>query len=40
MIAVERNPLEDVAVLQDVRFVMKGGRVYKRGEQDPRQEAE
>jgi imidazolonepropionase-like amidohydrolase len=29
MIAVERNPVEDVRVLQDVRFVMKGGVVYK-----------
>jgi len=29
IIAVERNPLEDVRVLQDVKFVMKGGVVYK-----------
>jgi imidazolonepropionase-like amidohydrolase len=29
MIAVERNPLEDVRVLQHVSFVMKGGNVYK-----------
>src|SRR6266700_3029490 len=29
MIAVERNPMEDVRVLQEVRFVMKGGEVYK-----------
>ena len=29
MIAVEKNPLEDVRVLQDVKFVMKGGVVYK-----------
>jgi len=31
MIAVGRNPLEDVRVLQDVTFVMKGGVVYKGG---------
>jgi len=30
MIAVERNPLEDVRVLQDVTFVMKGGLIYKK----------
>ncbi len=29
MIAVEKNPLEDVRVLEDVKFVMKGGVVYK-----------
>jgi len=29
IIAVERNPLEDVRVLQDVKFVMKSGVVYK-----------
>src|SRR5579859_7175033 len=29
MIAVERNPLDDVRVLQHVSFVMKGGTVYK-----------
>jgi imidazolonepropionase-like amidohydrolase len=29
MIAVEKNPLDDVRVLQDVKFVMKGGEVYK-----------
>ena len=29
IIAVERNPLEDVRVLQHVSFVMKGGAVYK-----------
>jgi imidazolonepropionase-like amidohydrolase len=32
IIAVERNPLEDVRVLQDVKFVMKGGVTYKRAE--------
>jgi imidazolonepropionase-like amidohydrolase len=30
IIAVERNPLEDVRVLQHVSFVMKGGTVYKQ----------
>jgi len=29
IIAVERNPLDDVRVLQDVKFVMKSGAVYK-----------
>ena len=29
MIAVEKNPLDDIRVLQDVKFVMKGGVVYK-----------
>jgi imidazolonepropionase-like amidohydrolase len=29
IIAVERSPLEDVRVLQDVKFVMKAGVVYK-----------
>jgi imidazolonepropionase-like amidohydrolase len=29
LIAVEKNPLEDVRVLQDVKFVMKAGVVYK-----------
>jgi imidazolonepropionase-like amidohydrolase len=29
IIAVDRNPLEDVRVLQDVKFVMKAGMVYK-----------
>jgi imidazolonepropionase-like amidohydrolase len=28
-IGVEKNPLEDVRVLEDVKFVMKGGVVYK-----------
>jgi len=30
IIAVEKNPIDDVRVLQDVKFVMKGGVVYKR----------
>jgi imidazolonepropionase-like amidohydrolase len=29
LIAVQGNPLEDVTVLQDVRFVMRGGRVVR-----------
>src|SRR4051794_19546657 len=29
VIAVPGNPLEDISVTQDVRFVMKGGRVHK-----------
>jgi imidazolonepropionase-like amidohydrolase len=29
IIAVEGNPLDDVSLLEDVRFVMKGGKVYK-----------
>jgi len=29
IIAVEKNPVDDVKVLQDVKFVMKGGVVYK-----------
>jgi imidazolonepropionase-like amidohydrolase len=29
MIAVEKNPMDDVRVLQDVNFVMKAGVVYK-----------
>lgn len=30
IIAVEGDPLEDVGVLENVRFVMKGGEVYKK----------
>jgi imidazolonepropionase-like amidohydrolase len=29
LIAVPGNPLEDIEVIQDVRFVMKGGKTYK-----------
>ena len=32
LIAVAGNPLEDIKLLEDVRFVMKGGVVYKRVE--------
>ena len=31
LIAVEGDPLDDVAVLEDVRFVMKGGQVVRDG---------
>ncbi|PWN08267.1 metal-dependent hydrolase family protein [Rhodohalobacter mucosus] len=30
IIAVRGNPLEDITILEDVRFVMKGGMVYKQ----------
>ena len=29
IIAVDTNPLDDIRVLQDVKFVMKAGVVYK-----------
>jgi imidazolonepropionase-like amidohydrolase len=29
VIAVPGNPLEDIGVTEDVRFVMKGGQVYR-----------
>lgn len=29
IIAVDKNPLDDVRILQNVKFVMKGGAVYK-----------
>jgi imidazolonepropionase-like amidohydrolase len=29
VIAVDKNPMDDVRVLQDVKFVMKAGVVYK-----------
>ena len=35
LIAVEGNPLDNIALLEDVRFVMKGGVVYKRPESRP-----
>jgi len=30
LIAVPGNPLEDISVMEDVRFVMKLGVVYKQ----------
>lgn len=30
IVAVPGNPLENIRVIEDVRFVMKGGQVYKR----------
>lgn len=32
LIAVRNNPLEDVTVLEEIPFVMKGGVIYKQGE--------
>ena len=33
IVAVNGNPLDDISVLQHVSFVMKGGVVYKTGDQ-------
>jgi imidazolonepropionase-like amidohydrolase len=30
VIAVQGDPLKDISVLQSVKFVMKGGTVYKK----------
>ena len=30
IIAVKGNPLEDITLLENVNFVMKGGEVYKQ----------
>lgn len=32
IIAVQKNPLEDITTLENVQFVMKGGKVYKNVE--------
>ena len=32
LVAVTGNPLDDVKLLEDVRFVMKGGVVYKQAD--------
>ena len=32
LVAVAGNPLDDVKLLEDVRFVMKGGVVYKQAD--------
>jgi imidazolonepropionase-like amidohydrolase len=29
VIGVPGNPLDDIGVVEDVRFVMKGGQVYR-----------
>ena len=29
IIAVRGNPLEDITILEDVSFIMKGGKVYR-----------
>jgi imidazolonepropionase-like amidohydrolase len=35
IIAVPGNPAEDITVTQDVRFVMKGGQIYKHCDEEP-----
>jgi len=32
IIAVKENPLEDISVMEEVIFVMKGGKIYKRSD--------
>jgi imidazolonepropionase-like amidohydrolase len=29
IIAIRDNPLEDITILEDVSFIMKGGKVYR-----------
>jgi len=29
IVAVRGNPLEDISIMKDVQFVMKGGKIYK-----------
>jgi imidazolonepropionase-like amidohydrolase len=36
IIAVEKNPIDDVRTLEDVKFVMKAGVVYKQGGKEER----
>ena len=35
IIAVDKNPLEDIRILQNVKFVMKAGTVYKNESREP-----
>jgi imidazolonepropionase-like amidohydrolase len=35
LIAVDNDPLQDISALEHVRFVMKGGRVYRSWTPDP-----
>ena len=30
IVAVKGNPLEDISILKNIHFVMKGGKVYKK----------
>ena len=32
LVAVDADPLEDISVLEDIPFVMKGGEIIKRPE--------
>lgn len=35
LIAVDNDPLQDISALERIRFVMKGGRVYRSSTVDP-----